>query len=227
MEQRITLDNFEGPLDLLLHLVKREELDIQKLILSQITRQLLKADPELLVPTSTLIWLKSEALLPLSEGEERRVEAADPNFELIHHLADYCRFREAAKELSSLESKESERFGRGSAETIEPHASPSPLHHLSLSDLAALFGEVVQRASKKEHALIHKEEWSVDQAIESICQQIKAQQKLTFDSLFPQGESRGRLIASFLALLELVKLGKLVVALKENLLYIMERDDNC
>lgn len=227
MEQRITLDNFEGPLDLLLHLVKREELDIQKLILSQITRQLLKADPELLVTASTLIWLKSEALLPLSEGEERRVEVEDPNFELIHHLADYCRFREAAKELSSLESKESERFGRGSPEAIEGHTPPSPLHHLSLSDLAALFGEVVQRASKKEHALIQKEEWSVDQAIDAICQQIATQKKLAFDALFPQGESKGRLIASFLALLELVKLGKVVVIIKDSLLYITESYDNC
>lgn len=226
MEQRITLDNFEGPLDLLLHLVRREELDIQKLILSQITRQLLKADPELLVPTSTLIWLKSEALLPLAQGEERQVEAEEPNFELIHHLADYCRFREAAKELSSLESQESERFGRGSPEPLEEHSPPSPLHHLSLSDLAALFGEVVQRASKKEHPLIHKEEWSVDQAIDAICQQIETQKSFPFDALFPQGESKGKLIANFLALLELVKLGKVVVALKDNLLYIMEKDDN-
>jgi len=215
--KQIALENFEGPLDLLLYLVKKGELNIYDVLLQQITAQIREmADAESLIPTASLLLMKSEALLPQKEQSDEEAAEPDPGFELIHHLADYCRFRKAALDLVSLEKGQQDRFGRGWTEPLDGQPR-SGLHHLSLSDLGSLFEGVMERAAENRPKLIEKETWSVSEAMDHLR---ALKERVDFYTLFSIDQPKGRLIATFLALLELVKIGELGVISEEERVYI-------
>lgn len=214
----VKLEPFEGPIDLLLYLVQRHELNIFEILLQEITQQWqsrsLDESAEFLIPISTLLLLKSQALLPPVEKAEE--EEPDPQFDLVHHVADYCRFREAAKGLVSLESSQLECYHRGAPEPVDEIERPTGLHHLSLGDLALLLSEVLERASERGPGIIPDEEWKVSDAMEILRHQMASRGSLLFADLFQPTHSRRRIIASFLALLELMKLGEIAVVQKES-----------
>lgn len=210
------LDNFEGPLEYLLHLIQKSELDIYDIPVSSLTRQFLdrEEDPEIdagaefVGNASLLLWLKSKMLLPKHEQELIVGELeVDPRFEVIHQLLDYCRFKEAAKELSQMELRQNAHYLRGADPDFDPQKNMG-IEHISLEELAQLFQQVLSK-SVTYVGQIQEEEWKVSDKIRTVRFLLKEQGKIEFNQLFLEGRPRVEWIVTFLALLELMKMGEL------------------
>lgn len=218
------LENFEGPLDLLWHLINRQEIDIYEVSLHQLTSQFLEKCQDLTKLTldrgaefigvaTALIWLKSRTLLPKHEQEQETPlfdEENDPNFNIIHQLIDYCRFKQAAKILSDRESSQSAFYHRG-AEENEAKKNLG-INHISLDDLATLFQQILARAAPHT-GVIHEETWRVSDKIRSLRTLLKGETTTPFINVFTADKCREELIVTFLALLELMKSGEARVIL--------------
>jgi len=218
------LSNFEGTLEFLLHLIQKDEMDIYEVPLNhlieqfqKIERQSLDAGAEFLGNASFLLWLKSKTLLPTHEQAPTPEEMeADPRFEIIHQLLEYCRFKQAAKEMVILEQKQGNFFVRGS-EALE-HKKPLGVDHLSIDDLATYFQQVLAKSNPTK-GLIHEEEWKVSDKIEWIQELFLKATAIPFSLLLNPQMGRIELIVTFLALLELMKMGKVKVVKQEEELY--------
>lgn len=230
------LENFEGSLDFLLHLIQKSEIDIYEIPLHKITEQYLHRIRELISPavdsgaefigtTASLLLLKSKMLLPKQEQEEIIEEEIDPRFEIIHQLIEYCRFKEAAKEFSEREHKQNAFFSRG-IENFEIKKNLG-IEHLSMQDLASLFQHVMSKAISHQ-GLIHEEIWLVSDKIQLLRNSLKETRKIRFDAFFSPERCREELIVTFLAILELMKLGELRVIndTNEATIFIIQPDDN-
>ncbi|MBA2727483.1 MAG: segregation/condensation protein A [Parachlamydiaceae bacterium] len=220
-EITVVLENFEGPLDLLFHLIYKCEIDVYEVMLKRITDEFLTIVKEHATPidksaefistAASLIWFKSRQLLPKHETIKPFEELLeDPHFEIIHHLVDYCRFKHAAKELAVREIEQSVYHHRG-AEKVGEAKRNLGIEHLTLEDLAGLFQQIAAKA-KKENGQLHEETWKVSDKINYLRKMLTLQTKVTFFELFDAEFSRLELIVIFLAVLELMKLGEISVA---------------
>jgi len=227
------LGNFEGPLEFLVHLIQQNEIDIYEVSLQKIIEQYLAkqttkdhfdvdSGAEFIGLASLLLFLKSRMLLPKHEQLVDANEDLDPRFEIIHQLIEYCRFKEVAKDLSIREENQGAFFGRGLDGPYEVKKNLG-IEHLTLQDLAALFKQIVNR-SGIEKGLINEETWLVSDKIQYIRQSIKELTKLKFDELFHSELCRDELIVTFLALLELMKLGEIHVIKNLEQVWIMKGD---
>jgi segregation and condensation protein A len=218
------LENFEGPLDLLWHLINRQEIDIYQISILDITKQYLSRNQEFnsildrgaefISLAAALVWFKSKALLPKHEQQEEQnqEEELDPQFDIIHQLVDYCRFKQAAKDLSEREQQQGAYCHRG----IENADIKKKLgiDHLSLDDLASLFQQILAKAAPRK-GTIHEEEWKVSDKIDHLRNWLNKQKKLDFTTVFNSDLSRIELIVTFLALLEMMKSGQARVSLDQ------------
>jgi segregation and condensation protein A len=218
-----TLDNFEGPIDLLFQLVQQCEIDIYEIRLHTITDQfiaLLKQNPpsvdtgaEFIATAATLVWLKSRTLLPPQEAtsDEEVFEEDDPHFNVIHHLIDYCRFKDAAKILSTREQEQQGYYARGMSSTPE-FRRPLGIEHLTLDDLAGLFKEIAAKSSPKK-GLLEDETWKLADKVAELRGALASgsEIRIPFNEVFSWEKSRIELIVTFLAVLELMKSGELCV----------------
>lgn len=218
----LKLNNFQGPFDLLFQLIQKKELNIAELALAKITDQFLEMyekqrkmsldeGAEALGYSATLLYLKSRNLLPKEEQiEDDKTLEEDPHFDIIHHLIDYCKFKEAAKLLSLKEEQAKNSFLRGSKTLDEIYNKPLGLEHISLETLAASFQEAIAKASSRK-GVIEEEDWKVSDKIKELRRVLILENKIPLTSLFHIEQSKGELIALFLALLELMKLGEIWV----------------
>ncbi|MCE5318033.1 MAG: segregation/condensation protein A [Parachlamydia sp.] len=221
--EHFVLDNFEGPIDYLLHLIQQEEIPIHEVILSNLTTQFLAkfdeqpleidSGAEFIGTTAFLIWLKSKTLLPKHEqavtGEE---EEGDPRFAIIHQLLDYCRFKDAAKSLEQREVHQNAYYARG-LESAEVKKNLG-IEHLTLQDLASMFQQILSKAEVK--GSIEEEEWKVSDKIDAISRLLENCLQIPFEQLFTESLCRLELIVTFLALLEMMKRGSVRVVRFEN-----------
>lgn len=227
------LENFEGPLDLLWHLINRQEIDIYEVAIKEITQQYLEKVKEAAIMevdqgaefislAASLLWYKSKTLLPKHEQQtdQNIDEELDPHFDIIHHLIDYCRFKHAAKELTELEMQQGAFYPRG----IEGGDVKKPLgiEHLSLDDLSALFQEILAKAEPRR-GTIHEEEWKVSDKIIHLKTLLLSKDQIAFTAVFNPSMSRDELIVTFLALLEMMKSGdaKVIVEQKSKTISII------
>ncbi|CAH2031706.1 segregation and condensation protein A [Trichlorobacter ammonificans] len=216
----IKLDVFEGPLDLLLHLIRKNELDIYDIPIALITRQYLdylKFLQELnldlvgdfLVMASTLLQIKSRMLLPVEESEEGEgEEQEDPRAELVRRLIDYQRYRDAGIELGTRELLGREVFVRPVAEAELAGLGPDegPLE-LELFELVEAFRLLLARLPvARVHEVAARETLSIVDAVNEILSLLQERESLCFDDLFNEEMTRERLVVSFLALLELCRI---------------------
>jgi len=212
-----TLDIFEGTLDFLLHLIHKSEIDIYEIPLRKITEQYLQRWEEQMNPnvndgaefigtTASLLWLKSKMLLPKHEQEEELETEEDPRFEIIHHLLDYCRFKDAGKELSDREQQQGAFYFRGMDEQGELK-KPLGVDHLGASDLAAIFAQLLAKATTSK-GIIAEEVWRVSDKIKWVHQLLKEGGLVRVHLLFTKEQCREELIVTFLAILELMKMGR-------------------
>ena len=214
----IKLDIFEGPLDLLLYLIKKNEIDIYNIPVALITEQYLQylkmikalnldLAGEYLVMAATLIHIKSRMLLP--EPEEPEEEEKDPRAELVRQLLEYQAFKEAAANLSSRPILERDVFTRVAflpeeVETLPP--GEEELIEVSIFELIEAFHRLVTRIDKKELLEIDLEKMSVTDIINDILERLSNEKNMTFEELLGEQKERWRIIYTFLALLELIKL---------------------
>jgi segregation and condensation protein A len=215
MSYRVQLDIFEGPLDLLLHLVKKEEVDIYDIPIARITDQYLQylglmeemnldVAGEYLVMAATLTHLKSRMLLPPSPDDGEEPEE-DPRAALVQQLLEYQRYREAALALGDRPVLTRDVFRREPAQ-LEPDGDEGVrLCDVSLADLLEAFRDVLDRATRERFHEIITEAISVAECVELILRRLEAEGTLRFRDLFAGEPNRPRLVATFLALLELIK----------------------
>lgn len=224
-EYKVQFEVFEGPLDLLLYLIKKEEVDIYEVNLTKLATQFieyidtmrlldLEIAGEFLVMASTLMYIKSRELLPVDqqaqvEGEE---EGADPRWELIKQLVEYKKFKDAAAQLQTLEARQEHVFPRipGKLE-FDAAAAPSK-PEVSIFDLLNAVNAILKRFEQRAGATreIYEDKWTVSEKIETILKVIGEHGGVKFSQLFETAASRPEVICTFLALLELIRLKQLV-----------------
>jgi segregation and condensation protein A len=219
-DYKVKLEVFEGPLDLLLYLIKRDEIDIYDISIERITRQYLeylqafkelKIDVagEFVVMAANLIYLKSRSLLPLDQQPpEEDAEEDDPRWDLIRQLIEYKKFKEAAAQLHDRALEQERIFTRdgGSAAISD---EPLPLHEVGIFQLIHAFQEVIKRVEAREDLReIFGERFSVSDKIEQILERVGNGTPVRFSELFGQIVSRIEIVVTFLALLELIRLNQ-------------------
>lgn len=208
----VILEQFEGPLDLLLYLIRKQNLDILEINVYEITAQYmqyvelmqtvhLELAGEYLVMAAMLAEIKSRILLPRPATEENEEE--DPRAELIRRLQDYERFKQAAEDLD-----EYPRMGRDTFEVeIKPPEYSAERQHpdVDFKELMLAFGDVLSRASNYTEHEVHREKLSTRERMSQILDQIQTGDFVPFLQLFKPEEGRGGVVTTFLATLELIK----------------------
>lgn len=215
----VRLDKFEGPLDLLLHLIRKNELDIYDIPISVITRQYLdyiklmkdlnlEVAGDFLVMASTLLHIKSRLLLPQDEEEEGEEEALDPRAELIRRLLEYQQYKEAGQVLEARALLGREVFSRTCPEPgLAAHQEEEGPLELSLFDLVDAFRALLARIPAESfHDVAPAETFSIADCINEILSLLQERETVFFDDLVADDLTRERVIVTFLAVLELCRL---------------------
>jgi segregation and condensation protein A len=214
---KIKLDHFEGPLDLLLFFIKRDEIDVYDIPISHITGEFLEyvhlikiLDLEIagdfILMASTLMHIKVRLLLPREIDEKG--EEIDPRAELVQRLLEYKRYKEMSEELSFFESAQRKIFWRGNFsadEKIEPPEYETLLKNVSVFDLAKVFRRVLDNVKKEPVHEINKPPVSIDDQILVVLDKLAKFNELHFLSLIDEMHDRLRIVVTFVAILELVK----------------------
>ncbi len=216
MSYHVKLEIFEGPMDLLLHLIKKHELDIYDIPIAPITQQYLEyldlmqsldmeIAGEFLVMASTLTHIKSRMLLPPPETPEAEDDGTDPRAELIRRLLEYKRFKDAAASLEQREDAWSKVYTRETETVPELPAEEQPLlFDFHLFDLLAALKDVLARVPDSGIELT-AEAVSITDKIAHIMAKLETADSLLFVDLFDDSSTKAQVIATFLALLELMK----------------------
>ncbi len=220
MSYRVTLDLFEGPLDLLLHLVKKNEVSIVDIPIASVTDQYLEymallevmnldVAGEFLVMAATLVYLKSRSLLPEPDVADEEVEEGDPRAELIARLLEYQRYREVAQALGERRLLHRDVFARpadaGLPDGGDEDGAAGEVREATLGALLDALRRVLRRTSAAPVHEVASEGLSVRDCFPWILESLRHVEHITFDALFPSGTSRHRVIVTFLALLELMR----------------------
>ena len=220
-EIKYRLESFEGPLDLLLTLIKKNKVSIWDIPIVEITDQYLEAiagiektmldnTGEFIILASQLLYIKSKMLLPKDEEDDEE----DPREELAQRLYEYKKFKEASQQMRKSEFSSKYMVFRDE----EDIKFPVPEYNINheLSDLIDAFGNIFQRRVRKAkpekrafYGIVGREKVSVDDMVIKIKDRLKVNGKVDFSSLFGENDSRPEMIATFLAVLEMVKLNQI------------------
>jgi segregation and condensation protein A len=208
---------FEGPLDLLLHLIKKNELNVYDIPISIVTQQYLDyldlmqelnldVVGEFLVMAATLIHIKSRMLLPRPDPAQEDPEE-DPREALIRRLVEHQKFKAAAELLHEREIQRSAQWGRPDGRVAEVVGeAPEPEVEVDLFSLMAAFRQVLERARQRPVVRLPPEQISIETRIEQLLSRLSDTDACGFDDLFADVQSRAGIIVTFLALLEMIRL---------------------
>ncbi len=213
----VRLANFEGPLDLLLHLIKRHEVSIYDIPITTITRQYLEyidlmtelnldVAGEFLVMAATLIHIKSRLLLPRADPTQEDPEE-DPREALVRRLLEHQKFKAAAELLHERETLRSAQWTRSDGPIAEiAGEAPEPEVEVDLFSLISAFRNVVERAKQRPKVYLPSEQIPIEDRIEQLMARLSETEACGFEDLFSDVESRAGLIVTFLAMLEMIRL---------------------
>lgn len=223
------LESFNGPLDLLLHLITKNKVNIWDIPIVEITKQYLEAiegieeaaldnTSEFLVMAAQLLYIKSKMLLPKNEEDE---EEEDPREDLARRLAEYKLFKEACTDLRKTEFSSRYLFFKGEEKIDFPLPEYDRRHEVY--ELVDAFEAILQRRERKKKpekrafsGIVGREKVSVEDMVEKVCKYLSKSPKLKFKSIFKPDDSKPEMIATFLAILEMIKLNKLRTEYDEN-----------
>jgi len=212
---KITLPLYEGPLDLLLDMIRRQKLDIYDIPIATVTKQYLEylhliqemdvdVASEFLLIAAQLIYIKSRMLLP-PDPDAVDAEAEDPRAELVRRLLEYEKFKNAAQMLYQREMVENASWNNaGAAPFAEEEMEPQIT--VGLFDLLQAFRDIVERAKQRPLMQVEREEFSIEQMMGFLFDQIQTRGPITLNEVLPEIITRKGLIVAFLALLELTRL---------------------
>jgi segregation and condensation protein A len=215
MEYNVELPTFRGPLDLLLFLVKQNEVDLYDIPIAVISEQFLaylsmlqvidiEAAGEFLVMAATLMEIKSKTLLPRAQNEQE--EEDDPRLELVKQLIEYKKYKEAANLLEEQAQRQLTRLPRLPIEMpAAPDLAQQPLRKVELWDLVSAFGRLMRETIALQPSHIAIDETPMQVYMDRILDLLKQHERMTLSQLFTPPRTRGRLLGLFLATLELIK----------------------
>lgn len=227
-DYKVTLDVFEGPLDLLLYLIRREELDIYDIPIEYITTEYMKfiedaraldldIAGEFIVMAATLMVIKSRMLLPVERrnaSEENAEEWVDPRLDLVRQLVEYKKFKDVAIRFETMEAMCQNRFDYGGGRPkFEKTAADArgALANLDLYDLLSAFQEVIARASEMPHEELKGVRFSVPDKMDYVLDRTRKEGQVAFTTLFKEDAPKGEIIVTFLALLELLRQHRVII----------------
>ncbi|MBN2685983.1 MAG: segregation/condensation protein A [Pontiellaceae bacterium] len=220
-DYKVSLDVFEGPLDLLLYLIKKDEVDIYDIPIGRITDQYmeyldlmkvldLNIAGDFIVMSATLMLIKSRMLLPAEErSSEEENEEEDPRWDLVRQLVEYKKFKDAADYLEELEMHMENVFGRESEHVELGDAPEVDIRDASIFDLISALNEALGRVQEEDLQEIFAEEYTVSQKVTYIVENLKIAKRLNITDLFTGMRSRMEMVCTFLAVLELIKLNRI------------------
>lgn len=222
---RIQLQNFEGPLDLLLFFIRRDELDIYDIPISYITEQFfefihfmeeldLGLASEFIYMASTLMSIKAKMMLPREMNAEDEFDESDPRYELVQSLLEYKRYKEMGSELADMELNARQLYRRKNfiSDIVDEPEDEEPLRDVSLFDLISAYKAILNKVARDE--IVHKVELvktSIAEQSGFIIEQLRTHGKRTFWELCENAPSRMYIIVTFLAILEMVREQQLVL----------------
>lgn len=230
-EYRVQFDVFEGPLDLLLHLVKKQEVDIYQVNLTRIATEFvayidqmreldLEVAGEFLVMAATLIYIKSRELLPADQkpetpaGEE---EEDDPRFELIRRLVEYKKFKDAAARLQVQENRMDQIYEHRSGKVAFGETEPQRRDQVSVFELIQAVSTILKRFNDRDDVReIQADPHTVSEKMAMLRDLIVSRHTFKFAELFETARSRSEVVVTFLAMLELTRLKQIVVLQTED-----------
>ncbi len=219
-DYKVELEVFEGPLDLLLYLIRKDEVDIYNIPIERITSQYmeylsvmrmldLNIAGEFIVMAATLMMIKSRMLLPEEDRtEEEEEEEADPRWDLVRQLVEYKKFKDIAGQLQEREFYQENvfEFGGKNLITTDPEDTGLSLQDVGLFDLITAFNEVLKKAPPEQLGEIAADRFTVADKIDYVLQTVRKGNTLRFSCMFSDMASRNEIICTFLALLELLRL---------------------
>lgn len=210
----VNLDTFRGPLDLLLYLVKRDEVDIRDIPIARVCEQFkdyldalqlidVEQAGDFLVMAATLVEIKTRMLLP--RPEESAEPQDDPRLELVKQLVQYKKFKDAAVLLEACAEEQSRRLPRHPPTQPGTSAAPPPMKPVELWDLVSAFGRLMRETLALQAQTIAVDQTPLHVYMEMVLQRLQTEKRLPFSALFTPPHTRGRLVGLFLAVLELTK----------------------
>lgn len=214
---QVRIENFEGPLDLLLHLIKKNEINIYDIPIAMIAQQYLEyveamkelnlnVAGEFLVMAATLLQIKSKMLLPADETAEDEEDGPDPREELVRRLLEYKAYKEAARQLDGQERMWREIFSRDQAATEPVETDETLLENVTLFDLVDALKAIMDRNPGKKLIEIIPDNLTVRERMNVILEMLEGKDSVSFVSLFEESCHRLVVIVTFLAMLELIRL---------------------
>jgi len=220
---RIKLESFEGPLDLLLFLIKRDEIDIYDIPIARVTEQYLKhiqmmevldldVAGEFLLMAATLVRIKSRMLLPrqLEEDEE---DEGDPREELVQRLLEYRRFKRVAEGLTVRAGDRARRLGRPLPDLDDmPEEEPELLIPVDLAGLLRTFSGLLERTPRIDTYEVILDEFTLEEKVEHIMNRLVGDERVEFNNLFRKTASRIEVVMTFVAILELLRMQKIALS---------------
>jgi segregation and condensation protein A len=215
MDYQVELDAFHGPLDLLLYLVKRDEIDVRDIPIARLAEQFrdylnvlqfidVEQAGEFLVMAATLMEIKSKMLLPCTADREEE-EEEDPRLDLVRQLLEYKKYKEAAALLEARAEQQSCRLPRQATPPPSPDPALQPLRQAELWDLVSAFGRLMRETLNQPAEQIVVDHTPLHIYVEEVLGRIPEGRSLPFSALFTPPHSRARLVGLFLAVLELIK----------------------
>ena len=227
-DYKVDLEVFEGPLDLLLYLIRREELDIYDIPIGRITaqymahidmmRQLnLDVAGEFIVMAATLMVIKSRMMLPVerrSADESGDEEWVDPRLDLVRQLVEYKKFKDAAGKLAEYELRRMESFDYGGGRPKFERTArdrENAVANLGLYDLLTAFQNVLARLDEIPQEELKGARWSVPDKMDFVLHRVRTDGQVAFSTLFNERSPRGEVIVTFLALLELLRQHRVII----------------
>ncbi len=226
MSYKIKLEIFEGPLDLLLYLVKKDHLNIYDIPIAEVAEQYLKymdimrllnlnIAGEFLVMAATLMQIKSKMLLPLEESQETSEVQEDPRAELVKRLLEYEKFKEIAQNLRERETDQRDVFKRPKSLEQEIPEDNQVYFEASLFDLITAFSQALEGVPKELFYEVIKDEFTVEEKIHDILHMLLVSTTLRLSELFTKAKNKIEIVVTFLAILELIRLKEIVARQKE------------
>ena len=224
----IKIENFEGPLDLLLYFIKRDKIDIYDIPITQITNEYIsvidkakKLDVsiagEFLFMASMLLRIKTQMLLPRQINDES-LDIEDPRIDLVAQLLEYKKYKSIANKLKNLHFENKDSFFRNSSKVVydqSPNASDF-LNEVTLYDISKIFKDAVNNAPTQDSFEIYRETVSLKNQQDFILQQFNNDKILSLKNLVKKLETKLEIIVTFLALLEMIKRSEIICSQKEN-----------
>ena len=224
----IKLENFEGPLDLLLYFIKRDKIDIYDIPITQITNEYIsvideakKLDVsiagEFLFMASMLLRIKTQMLLPRQINDES-LDIEDPRIDLVAQLLEYKKYKSIANKLKNLHFENKDSFFRNSSKVVydqSPNVSDF-LNEVTLYDISKIFKDAVNNAPTQDSFEIYRETVSLKDQQDFILQQFNNDKILSLKNLVKKLETKLKIIVTFLALLEMIKRSEIICSQKEN-----------